>query len=864
MSFNNIKSGDADWDYYNDPNIIQHFESKRQPILNAVSKVSPNFPQISAKDISHFVASLYQFQEDNLSNRSSFQDEKLPIRLDASYFRPTPIVHDTVYDLILAAFVEISYHNHFSWDFKDPNKREFYFQLIRRIQSVLVSQNKLKYPKIAFSDSIAIDIRNSLRDIVKKLQAIVVELSDNPTHIIFPSTLTPASHIPTETVRTVEKFGNKYRLHWCQYPDSYDTWVPDSPERQIDENISSTVPHLVSVRWLSDSLKFNEWMNEQDYLTEDRSLATNANSSAKRKLSPSPVDDPNKALKSDVSPVPSLLYGKDQTEVVDLDELAAKASTRIKKAELEPFPGGDISNISLHTQQAPNIDAIKSESVNGEKNSRPEPIEDPLIKQNFEIIIPSYSAWFDFSSIHEVEKKSLPEFFNSRNRSKTPSIYKDFRDFMINTYRLNPVEYLTVTACRRNLAGDVCAIIRVHAFLEQWGLINYQIDPESRPSTVVPAFTGHFRITGDTPRGLQPFLPAVSLNSSTKTSNDNVVSETLKESTASNVNLETRKEIYQSSQNTRENLYKCGTCGVDCSKLRYHNIKSRDIDLCSSCYLEGRFPSTIFSGDFLKMDSQGVRAFNEENWTDQEVLLLLEGLEMHQEDWDRVAEHVGTRTREQCILKFLRLPIEDPYLEPEVQSTPLQHQRLPFSQADNPVMSVVAFLASAVNPGIASAAAQSALKELSQASEDVKAQSEKSPEEDLSTVTDLSKSKIETAQSTHSENPASPGYNNKVLEKAAAAALGAAAAKAKLLADHEEREIQRLVYDAVETQLQKLDLKLNQFEELEALMEKERQEIERQRLQLYVEFLKFKDDLDPSKSSIQGDTNLQVQSNVSQ
>jgi hypothetical protein len=73
------------------------------------------------------------------------------------------------------------------------------------------------------------------------------------------------------------------------------------------------------------------------------------------------------------------------------------------------------------------------------------------------------------------ERKALPEFFNNRNRSKTPAVYRDYRDFMINTYRLNPSEYLTVTACRRNLAGDVCAIMRVHAFLEQWGLINYQV-----------------------------------------------------------------------------------------------------------------------------------------------------------------------------------------------------------------------------------------------------------------------------------------------------------------------------------------------------------------------------------------------------
>ncbi|KAL8964930.1 MAG: hypothetical protein Q9183_004134, partial [Haloplaca sp. 2 TL-2023] len=97
-----------------------------------------------------------------------------------------------------------------------------------------------------------------------------------------------------------------------------------------------------------------------------------------------------------------------------------------------------------------------------------------LIQQTHAIILPSYTAWFDMNTIHDQERRALPEFFNHRNRSKTEAVYKDYRDFMINTYRLNPSEYLTVTACRRNLAGDVCSIMRVHAFLEQWGLINYQ------------------------------------------------------------------------------------------------------------------------------------------------------------------------------------------------------------------------------------------------------------------------------------------------------------------------------------------------------------------------------------------------------
>lgn len=50
-------------------------------------------------------------------------------------------------------------------------------------------------------------------------------------------------------------------------------------------------------------------------------------------------------------------------------------------------------------------------------------------------------------------------------------------------------------------------------------------------------------------------------------------------------------------------------------------------------------------------------------WTDQETLRLLEALEMYKDDWNKVSEHVGSRTQDECILHFLRLPIEDPYLQ---------------------------------------------------------------------------------------------------------------------------------------------------------------------------------------------------------
>ena len=56
------------------------------------------------------------------------------------------------------------------------------------------------------------------------------------------------------------------------------------------------------------------------------------------------------------------------------------------------------------------------------------------------------------------------------------------------------------------------------------------------------------------------------------------------------------------------------------------------------------------------------------DWSDQELLLLLEGVEMYEDDWARIEEHVGTRSAQQCIRKFLALPIEDPYLAAESEA----------------------------------------------------------------------------------------------------------------------------------------------------------------------------------------------------
>ena len=100
-------------------------------------------------------------------------------------------------------------------------------------------------------------------------------------------------------------------------------------------------------------------------------------------------------------------------------------------------------------------------------------------------------------------------------------------------------------------------------------------------------------------------------------------------------------------------------------------------------------------------------------WTDAEILRLLEGLERFDDDWGEIAEHVGTRTREECVLQFLQLDIEEKYLDSEapinaptgLSMLGTQQGQLPFSQVDNPVMSVVGFLASLADPASTAAAA---------------------------------------------------------------------------------------------------------------------------------------------------------------
>ncbi|KAJ5518814.1 Winged helix-turn-helix transcription repressor DNA-binding [Penicillium expansum] len=524
-------------------------------------------------------------------------------------------------------------------------------------------------------------------------------------------------------------------------------------------------------------------------------------------------------------------------------------------------------------------DAVGEEQPAPSKSSLEAAAREQLVTQTHAIILPSYATWFDMNTINPIEKKALAEFFNGRNRSKTPATYKDYRDFMINTYRLNPIEYLTVTACRRNLAGDVCAIMRVHSFLEQWGLINYQVDPQTRPSNIGPPFTGHFRVIADTPRGLQPFQPGPN-HSVTSGKIHPATQHAVSSVPASkeDLNIELRRTIYDEkgrditssedkekhtngeatngldiAQESKKKAH-CFSCGIDCTKLRFHYAKSTSTsanattpdtkyDLCPNCFLQGRMPSSHNASDFVKLEDKSYSHLTDKDtpWSDSELILLLEGLENFDENWEQIASHVGTRSREECVMKFLQLEIEDKYVE-DVAEPQSGSGRDPISQSENPVLSVVAFLAQMAEPAVAAAAAGRSVEEIRK---ELRSQLEKGQGKGKDAVKSEDSMDVDQAREAEQQVSAKPK------ETLGTIALAASAARAGALASHEEREMTRLVSAAVNVTLQKFEIKLQQFNEMEEIIEAERRELEQARQQLFLDRMTFKKRVKEAQDALQ-------------
>jgi SWI/SNF related-matrix-associated actin-dependent regulator of chromatin subfamily C len=303
--------------------------------------------------------------------------------------------------------------------------------------------------------------------------------------------------------------------------------------------------------------------------------------------------------------------------------------------------------------------------------------------------------------------------------------------------------------------------------------------------------------------------------------------------------------------------FNCYSCGIDCTRLRFHYAKHDPstassatpevkYDLCPNCYFQARMPSSHRSSDFVKLEEPAYSTIPDRDapWTDSETLLLLEGLEQFDENWAAVANHVGTRTREECVMKFLQLEIQDKYLEDEHDHASATMRALngrdPISQSENPVMSVVAFLAQMANPAVVAAAAGRSVEAMN--NELIKELEKGMGGSGQEKGKEKENVKSEDSMDVDGQTEVAPASNGTPNPTASLATIGlaSAAARAGALASHEEREMTRLVGAAVNLTLQKFELKLAQFAEMEDIVQAERRDLEKGRQQLFLDRLAFK------------------------
>lgn len=205
----------------------------------------------------------------------------------------------------------------------------------------------------------------------------------------------------------------------------------------------------------------------------------------------------------------------------------------------------------------------------------------------------------------------------------------------------------------------------------------------------------------------------------------------------------------------------------------------------------------------------------EEEWTDEEILHLLEGVERFEDDWLLISEHVGSRSKEQCITKFLQLPINDEFLTAQLSKKELEE--LPFGDLPNPVMTTIAFLSGHINPGVGAAAAKTALKELM-----------KSGEGHTDGSTTIAESVDVDMDIVEVEKENTGIFSKELMKKATTCALKTAVENARKLASYEDEEIQHWTRLAVKTMVDKLSFKVQQYDELETSLENELTELEKQ------------------------------------
>ncbi|XP_074572186.1 SWI/SNF complex subunit SWI3D [Curcuma longa] len=301
-------------------------------------------------------------------------------------------------------------------------------------------------------------------------------------------------------------------------------------------------------------------------------------------------------------------------------------------------------------------------SADGSIKAEEEVVQEQLVDKEFEAVrsrgakvhaVPTPAGWFSWQMVHPVEKHTLPSFFDGKSENRTPEVYMEIRNAIMKKFHSDPETQIELKDFSELSVGDMDARQEVFKFLDHWGLINFHPFPPAKSEAIIANAYDEDKTSSMVDKLYQfetiQSLPQIASKYESLLPKPPSL---LPESSLSD-DLVRRVGVD----------YHCNSCSADCSRKRYHCQTQADFDLCTDCFNDDKFGSGMARADFILMESAEFPGLNGGSWTDQETLLLLEALELFGENWNEIAEHVATKTKAQCILHFLQMPIEDSFIE---------------------------------------------------------------------------------------------------------------------------------------------------------------------------------------------------------
>ena len=255
--------------------------------------------------------------------------------------------------------------------------------------------------------------------------------------------------------------------------------------------------------------------------------------------------------------------------------------------------------------------------------------------------------------------------------------------------------------------------------------------------------------------------------------------------------------------------------------------------LCETCYEKGEFPKGLSKDDFElsnvfniftpdhKFHCKLTDRLSNEKWSETDTKKLMDAIETHNSNWDEIAKvFEGKRTKTDCIIHFMQLPLKDRY---SFKVTDLNTQQLSSSKRPqeeinavndqtNPLISQLIFF----------------VKMFEKYTENDKQQQHQQQQQ-------LETHNAPTQQEQNHNEFISTAKTKEIIYKT----YNKSVSVAKALENEETKEMNKIMDMIIYLQMKKIELKLNYFNECEKMIHLENQQLKTMESQIIQDRIKF-------------------------